>query len=146
MPTPSKRKPKATAAKGGSTTIAKNDKPEALTQVDTSGVPEAVIATPSIVETLSPVTVSNELRKKELLDLVVERSGLKKKDIKPVVEAMLAVLGDALSQQREMNLQPLGKLKIQRGKELPDGRALVLKLRQKSAHLNAPVSAAIDPD
>jgi len=49
---------------------------------------------------------------------------------------MLAVLGDALSEQREMDLPPLGKLKIQRGKELSDGRALVLKLRQKSSQLN----------
>ncbi|MCX7565257.1 HU family DNA-binding protein [Sulfitobacter sp. F26169L] len=92
---------------------------------------------PAVVDTLSPVVVSNELRKKELFDLVVERSGMKKKDVKPVVEAMLAVLGDALAEQREMNLQPLGKMKVQRGKELADGRALVLKLRQKSAKLNA---------
>ena len=49
----------------------------------------------------------------------------------------MAVLGDALAEQREMDLQPLGKLKVQRGKELADGRALVLKLRQKSARLNA---------
>ncbi|MDG1067071.1 MAG: HU family DNA-binding protein [Sulfitobacter sp.] len=69
--------------------------------------------------------------------MVVDRSGMKKKDVKPIVEAMLAVLGDALAEQREMNLQPLGKLKVQRGKELPDGRALVLKLRQKSAQLNS---------
>jgi DNA-binding protein HU-alpha len=82
------------------------------------------------------VTISNEMRKKELFDLVVARSGKKKKDVKPIVEAMLAVLGDALAEQRELDLQPLGKLKIQRGKELADGRSLVLKLRQKSAKLN----------
>ena len=49
---------------------------------------------------------------------------------------MLAVLGDAFAEQREMNLQPLGKLKVQRGKELHYGRALVLKLRQKTAKLS----------
>lgn len=49
---------------------------------------------------------------------------------------MLAVLGDAFAEQREMSLQPLGKLKVQRGKELHDGRALVLKLRQKTAKLS----------
>ncbi|WP_298862707.1 hypothetical protein [uncultured Sulfitobacter sp.] len=63
--------------------------------------------------------------------------------MKPVVEAMLGVLGDVLAEQRELNLQPLGKLKVQRAKELPDGRALVLKLRQKSAHLNAAAAAAV---
>ena len=49
---------------------------------------------------------------------------------------MLAVLGDTFAEQREMNLQPLGKMKVQRGKELHDGRALVIKLHQKSAKLN----------
>ncbi|UWR24173.1 HU family DNA-binding protein [Sulfitobacter sp. S190] len=77
--------------------------------------------------------MGQELRKKELINLVVERSGIKKKDAKPVVEAMLSVLGEALSENREMVLQPLGRLKIQRAKELSDGRAMVLKLRQKDA-------------
>ncbi|WP_299414570.1 HU family DNA-binding protein [uncultured Sulfitobacter sp.] len=110
---------------------------EPVTEIDTSTTPAGITAEPSVVETLSPVVVSNELGKKELFELVVARSGMKKKDVKPVVEAMLAVLGDAFAEQREMNLQPLGKMKVQRGKELPDGRALVLKLRQKSARLNA---------
>jgi DNA-binding protein HU-alpha len=95
---------------------------------------------------MAPVVLGNELRKKELLEMVVDRSGMKKKDIKPVVEAMLAVLGDALAAQRELDLQPLGKLKIQRGKELADGRSLVLKLRQKSAKLNeVPDAPDADP-
>lgn len=126
-------------------TTVKTPSAEAVAKVDTESAPKAATATPSVVETLSPVVVSNELRKKELFELVVERSGMKKKDVKPVVEAMLAVLGDAFSEQREMNLPPLGKLKVQRGKELADGRALVLKLRQKSSQLNpkpAPVDAA----
>lgn len=128
-----------------SKTTVKTPSAEAVAKVDTDSAPKAATATPSVVETLSPVVVSNELRKKELFELVVERSGMKKKDVKPVVEAMLAVLGDAFSEQREMNLPPLGKLKVQRGKELADGRALVLKLRQKSSQLNpkpAPVDAA----
>ena len=110
---------------------------EAVSKVDTSKVPAATSTTPSVVEKLSPVVMSNELKKKELFDLVVARSGMKKKDVKPVVEAMLGVLGDVLAEQRELNLQPLDKLKVQRAKELPDGRALVLKLRQKSAQMNA---------
>ncbi|MGJ8598122.1 HU family DNA-binding protein [Sulfitobacter sp.] len=110
---------------------------EAVSKVDTSKVPMATSTAPSVVEKLSPVVMSNELKKKELFDLVVARSGMKKKDVKPVVEAMLGVLGDVLAEQRELNLQPLGKLKVQRAKELPDGRALVLKLRQKSAQMKA---------
>jgi nucleoid DNA-binding protein len=136
MPTSTKKTTKAPAAKKPEKTKVGAPVAEALTQVDTSSAPASAVAVPSVVEPLSPVVLSNELRKKELFDPVVARSGLKKKDVKPVVEAMLAVLGDAFAEQREMNLQPLGKMKVQRGKELHDGRALVIKLRQKSAKLN----------
>jgi len=131
--TPAKPKPKAPTA-------------PAMAGIDTSTTPKAHPVSPSIVEAMAPVVLGNELRKKELLEMVVDRSGMKKKDIKPVVEAMLAVLGDALAAQRELDLQPLGKLKIQRGKELADGRSLVLKLRQKSAKLNeVPDAPDADP-
>jgi len=135
-----------TTAKKPSKPVSKSKAPKApaMTDIDTSTTPKAATPTPSVVETLSPVLVSNELRKKELFDLVVARSGMKKKDVKPVVEAMLAVLGDAFAEQREMQLQPMGKLKIQRGKELPDGRALVVKLRQKTAKLGGAPDFAND--
>lgn len=93
--------------------------------------PTASDAVAAVGDALSPIVAENDLRKKELFDLVVARSGMKKKDVKPVVEAMLEVLGDALAEQRELVLPPLGKIKIQRAKELPQGRALILKLRQK---------------
>ncbi|MEQ6204203.1 HU family DNA-binding protein [Sulfitobacter sp. HNIBRBA2951] len=134
--------PKKTSTKSKTKVAAPTAAP--VTKVDTDSAPKAATATPAVVETLAPVVVSNEMRKKELFALVVERSGHKKKDVKPIVEAMLAVLGDALSEQREMILPPLGKLKVQRGKELADGRALVLKLRQKTSQLTpapAPVAA-----
>ncbi|MGC1504770.1 MAG: HU family DNA-binding protein [Sulfitobacter sp.] len=72
------------------------------------------------------------MRKKELIETVVERSGLKKKDVKPVVEMMLTVLGDAIADNRELNLPPLGRLKIRREKKLPNGRIVVAKIRQSS--------------
>lgn len=133
MPTSTKTSSKSTATNTKVTAPVA----EAVSKVDTSNASMATPTAPSVVEKLSPVVVSNELKKKELFDLVVARSGMKKKDVKPVVEAMLGVLGDVLAEQRELNLQPLGKLKVQRAKELPDGRALVLKLRQKSAQMNA---------
>lgn len=70
------------------------------------------------------------MRKKELIDLVVERSGVKKKDAKPVVEAMLVVLGEAIADSRELNLHPMGKLKVRRVKQMPNGRVMVTKIRQ----------------
>ncbi len=71
-----------------------------------------------------------EVKKKELIDMVVSRSGIKKKDAKPVVEAMMAVLGDALAEGRMLNLQPLGKIKVNRTKEMSGSRVLRCQIRQ----------------
>lgn len=72
------------------------------------------------------------LKKRDLIDAVVKRSGIKKKDAKPVVEAMLAELAEALSDGQELSLPPLGRVKINREKEIEDGKVLILKLRQKT--------------
>lgn len=88
--------------------------------------PEVVVIEPNVVAADLP------MRKKELIDLVVERSGIKKKDAKPVVEAMLAVLGETIGGGRELNLQPLGKLRINRSVERSNGRIIICKLRQST--------------
>ncbi len=71
-----------------------------------------------------------DLKKNELIDLVVQKSGVDRKYTKPVIEAMLEVLGDTVTKGREMNLQPLGKVKYNRVKETDDARIVILKLRQ----------------
>lgn len=89
----------------------------------------------------SDTPVRPVLRKRELIDAVVRRSGVKKKDAKPVVEAMLAELGEVLAEGRELALQPLGRVKINREKPIPDGRVIVMKLRQKDTPVQAPAKA-----
>lgn len=74
----------------------------------------------------------NELRKRELIDLVVARSDVKKKFVKPAVEAMLAILGEAISQERDLNLQPLGKLKVNRSADKGNGQVIICKLRRST--------------
>ena len=71
------------------------------------------------------------LRKKELIERVVARSGIKKKDAKPTVEAMLAVLGEALSNGEELNLQPFGKVMINRVIDKPNATVIVAKVRRR---------------
>ncbi|MBV0914109.1 HU family DNA-binding protein [Anianabacter salinae] len=71
-----------------------------------------------------------ELKKPELIRRVVAASGLKKKDVKPVVEALLKELGDALSNGEAMNLQPLGKLQINRTKDKDNGEVIIVKVRR----------------
>ncbi|MDF1727640.1 MAG: HU family DNA-binding protein [Sulfitobacter sp.] len=87
----------------------------------------------SVIEAPQSVILGPVMRKKELIDKVVTRSGMKKKDVKPVVDAVLAELGDALADNRELNLHPLGKLKVRREKKLPNGRMVVAKIRQPNS-------------
>lgn len=87
-------------------------------------------AAPAVVDAPHPVILGPVMRKKELIDTVVERSGVKKRDAKPVVEAMLSVLGEALSDSRELNLLPFGKLKVINEKELKNGKMIRVKVRQ----------------
>ena len=85
---------------------------------------------PKLVEVKEAVVAKPAMRKKELIDLVVERSGAKKKDAKPAIEAVLAVLGEALADGRELNLRPFGKLKISRQEQKVNGSVIVCRIRQ----------------
>lgn len=87
------------------------------------------------VSTEKPVAdLSDEkiaLKLKDLIDRVVEKSGAKKKDVRPVVDATLAVLGEALAAGESLFLPPLGRLRVNRTKELATGDVLILKLKRR---------------
>ena len=93
-------------------------------------VSDAVPAAPKLVKSSAPAVQGPEMKKRELVDVVVKRSGVKKKDAKQVVDTMLAVLGEALAGSRELNLQPLGRLKVTRVKQTNGGQVMICKLRQ----------------
>lgn len=71
-----------------------------------------------------------ELKKQELLAKVVKQSGIRKRDAKPVVEAMLDVLGQAVAEGRDLDLQPFGKLMQNRSNEKSNARVIFAKIRQ----------------
>jgi len=104
-----------------------------LTPAEEGGTPEATETALTPAAEASAVTATLELRKKELIDQAVERSGIKKRDAKPVVEAVLAILGEAIGEERSVNLEPMGKLRVTRSKDNPNGRVHVCKLRRKIA-------------
>ena len=89
---------------------------------------------PQVVEETRPA-ITNELKKPELIDRVVALSGMKKKDAKPVVEAMLSVMGQAITDGEQLNLQPFGRLRVVKTKDLPNGQAVTLKLRRSGPSL-----------
>lgn len=92
--------------------------------------PEAAALDAVVVEDITPVTVAEVLKKPELIDMIVERSGVKKRDVKPALDAALQILGEVLADGREMNLPPLGKVRLNRMKQLSNARVLNCKIRQ----------------
>lgn len=71
-----------------------------------------------------------QLKRAEFIDRVTALTGAKKKDAKPLIEATLAVLGDAIAAQEDINLPPLGKLKVQKRKSLDKADLLHCRLRR----------------
>ena len=68
------------------------------------------------------------LRLKDLVDRVTETSGVKKKDVKTVVEAALAQIGAALKNGDSLNLVGLGRMRVAKA-ATEAGGAMTLKLR-----------------
>ena len=69
------------------------------------------------------------LRLKDLVDRIAVSTGLKKKDVKTVVEAALIQMGTALKAGENLHLVGLGKLRVVRS-AVEGGGAMTLKLRQ----------------
>lgn len=143
--TPKRKSPtrRATTAKPAAKAAPVADKPAAD---DVKTAPVSAAPVPKLVTVSTPVVAEADLKKRELIDLVVEKSGIKKKDAKPVVEAMLAVLGETIAAGRELNLQPLGKLRINRAEEKSNGRIIVCKLRQSLPGAGAKEGLADEPE
>jgi hypothetical protein len=65
------------------------------------------------------------MKLKDLIDSVATKTGGKKPEVKSVVEATLAALGEALATGKALVVPPLGKLRVVKN----NGPALTLKLR-----------------
>ena len=85
--------------------------------------------------------LDNALGKRSLIDRVVISSGIKKKAAKPVIEAVLKELGDALSRGETLNLQPFGKANVKRHKDLEHAEIIELRLRRSKLAIAAAEAA-----
>ena len=110
----------------GSNTVKLNTiVPEPVVNPLDVAVPKTKISTPAI-----SVPQGEMLKKAEFIDRAVERGDVKKRDAKPAIEAALAVLSEALIAGEELNLPPMGKMRVVKSKDIGDGaRVLTLKLR-----------------
>ncbi|MEO0745268.1 MAG: HU family DNA-binding protein [Pseudomonadota bacterium] len=131
---PKKTAPKAAAKPTGSVTAAAKAatakapaKKAAPTKPATAKTAKVV---PAPVTKLEPVVAGPALRKKELLDTVALKTGMKRAEVKKVVEATLTMMGLALQDSRDLNLQPFGTVKINRERKLPAGKVVAARIRQ----------------
>ncbi len=136
---------KTTARKSSARRTATKPAARKSTPVKPAAVATPAPVTDSIVTSESS-TENLALKKKELIDLVVERSGIKRKDAKPAVEAALEVLGEALGKGQDLNLRPLGKVMIKQTKELDNAKVLVCRVRQPKATAPKAAPSSIAPD
>ncbi len=105
-------------------------KAKGVSTASASEVPTAQVEGVHVVAARPASLTQPSLRKNDLVDAVIARTDAKKSVAKPIVDAVLAVLGETIASERELNLPPLGKLKIQRVKDTSDARVTVARLRQ----------------
>lgn len=90
----------------------------------------------SSAQNLSPgsrvLNASEVLKKPELLDRMSQKTGLPKSRLRPAMEAILEILGEAIAEGREVQLPPLGKIKPLRSKLQGTARISHVKIRQVS--------------
>ncbi|WP_417249080.1 HU family DNA-binding protein [Celeribacter sp.] len=111
-----------------STTTSKTPQTPRTTKAATTKAPAATVTAPA-------ASVVSEVNKKAFYERVAEASGAKKNKIKPVVDAVLAELGEALMAGEEMNLPPLGKLSVNRQKDAGNAHVLITKIRRSKPML-----------
>ncbi|MEM9436458.1 MAG: HU family DNA-binding protein [Pseudomonadota bacterium] len=123
---------KGTTRKASTASKAKASAPKTrATKSPSKGVVAPKVAVPA-------VEVAREFKKKELIERVVAATGAKKGQARPVIEATLAILGEAMAKGEAMNLEPLGKLKVQKEKDVGAATVYSCRVRRKK-------SGATDP-
>jgi len=105
--------------------------------------PQSAPVEPRLVKVSEPAVARPDLKKRDLIEAVLERCDVKKRDARPVIEAMLAVLGETLAEGRGLNLEPMGKLRVNRVEDRQDRRIVVCKLRRS---LSAPEGEVEDTE
>lgn len=85
---------------------------------------------PHLGEMPEPKT-AEVLQKRELLSRVGHRTGLRQNEIKTVVEATLAELGEAIAAGKTLALPPLGRARISRRLDGVGGEVITLRLRRR---------------
>lgn len=140
--TSSKAKPKTAAKKpvvakstaSRSKTKAVSTRPTAVAR-KTAARPKPA-AKPQLAA-VEPDVPRKELKKKELIDRITAKSGMKRGEVRTTLDATLTVLRQALREGCDLSMAPLGKLKIAREKETPNGKLVVCRVKLKDPETTA---------
>jgi len=111
---------------------------EISSQTDAAAVtegPEQVAEPASLVDGTAQIIPI--VRRKEMVERIVARAGLKPNAVKHVLDAVLHELGDALSREETLALPPFGKVTVNRRKETENAEILICKIRRNKAVTSA---------
>lgn len=111
------------------TTTAKKPAAKKPANAKPTAAPVALVTDEVAATADAAAAKSGALKKKELIARVTEAVGGKKKGVKEVVEATLAVLGAALQSGEGLNLPPFGKARVAKAKGEGKSAAMTVKLR-----------------
>lgn len=103
--------------------------------VKTAPITTVATSTPAAEVDAPEASLVHVVKKKELIQRVSDASGVKKGMAKKVVDAMLKEMGDIMQEGTQMNLPPLGKMTINRQKEISNAFILIAKLRRSKGML-----------
>jgi nucleoid DNA-binding protein len=88
------------------------------------------VAKPAEADAAEAPEAAPVLKLRDLVERCASRSGAKKPAAKPVIEAALAVIAEALDAGQSLNLPPLGRVRVARANDGPGGAMLTLKLKR----------------
>ncbi|MGH1369022.1 MAG: HU family DNA-binding protein [Maritimibacter sp.] len=126
------KKPVAkTPAKAPATTTTKVPAPETAKSPLPAKSPVSAVTAPLNPEVDEGPFGEVDLTKKELIQRVVAATGMKPRDVRPVIEATLAELGGAVDRGETLRLNPFGVMQIKRARQTTNGRVVVTKIKRK---------------
>lgn len=111
-----------------------------VTPLAKTAAPQTKIVNPAV-----SVPQGEMIKKPEFLVRAVERTNVKKREAKPAIEAALAVPAVSLINGEELNLPPMGKLRVVKSNDVGEG-AKVLKLKLRTMKDGAGQGADPSPD
>lgn len=71
---------------------------------------------------------SGIIKRKEIFDLVAKRTDVNRADTRAVFDATLETLSEMIAQHEEIVVPPLGKIKVKRKEEKPNGTLAILRV------------------